>query len=403
MTAEHEAPHGAGSTGNAGSPGSAGGAANAGSAGGRGESGRHGDHEHREQHGEYGKHGDFGDSGEFGEYDGMDALMAAITGDPLPEEARRDPVFLAGHRAAEADVAVLRDRLAWLAEALTGDERGEPAERSVTRDAASRNAVTGDAAAGSAVTGDAAAGSAVTGDAAAGGAVAEGVVTGDEVAGGTAADDGVGAAPSARRSRSRTRPAGSVRPAASLRPSGSVRSSRAGRTRGSGRALRIALGSLAGAAAFSLALGVGWLVTNGGVGGENGGSAKSAADAAGKEVRTAVRPADPERELACSPLVVEGTVTRVQRREEDSSSRVTVTVSRSYRPTHGPAEVGFLVDGGMRPVPRTGQHVLVVVGRGERYASRWAVGDARVAAERAWITDALPGARNLACPSGEAP
>ncbi|MFI2757953.1 hypothetical protein ACH5A3_03610, partial [Streptomyces echinatus] len=133
MTAEHEAPHGAGSTGNAGSPGSAGGAANAGSAGGRGESGRHEDHEHREQHGEYGKHGDFGDSGEFGEYDGMDALMAAITGDPLPEEARRDPVFLAEHRAAEADVAVLRDRLAWLAEALTGDERGEPAERSVTR------------------------------------------------------------------------------------------------------------------------------------------------------------------------------------------------------------------------------------------------------------------------------
>ncbi|MER6568460.1 hypothetical protein ABT288_20370, partial [Streptomyces sp. NPDC001093] len=64
----------------------------------------------------------------------MDALMAAITGEPLPEEAHPDPGFLAGHRAAEADLAVLREQLTWLAEALTG-ERGDgavPAEAAVS-------------------------------------------------------------------------------------------------------------------------------------------------------------------------------------------------------------------------------------------------------------------------------
>ncbi|MEW2269798.1 hypothetical protein GTY41_19865 [Streptomyces sp. SID685] len=50
--------------------------------------------------------------------DGLDALMAAITGEPLPEEARRDPAFLAEHRAAQADLAALRAGLERLATAL---------------------------------------------------------------------------------------------------------------------------------------------------------------------------------------------------------------------------------------------------------------------------------------------
>ncbi|MGW2460290.1 hypothetical protein ACWC2M_14900 [Streptomyces sp. NPDC001761] len=306
-----------------------------------------------ERHGERGERRGSGAPRESGEYDGMDALMAAVTGDPLPEEARRDPAFLAAHRAAEADVAVLRDQLVRLAEALTGE------------------AGTGEAA--GAPTGEAG-----TGEAA------------------EAPRDPVPASPPARRTRGRTRPSAPTRPG------------RPGRPDGPRRALRIALGSLAGAAAFCLVLGFGWLVAQGGgPGGANdesgASSAKGNADATGQEAGAGGRPAYPERELACSRLVVEGTVARVERAGDVPGSRVTLTVIRSYRPAHGPAEVRFLLGAGARPAPRAGQHVLVRVGQDERYAGLWAVGERRVAAARAWITDALPGSRDLACPSGDGP
>ncbi|MET8766879.1 hypothetical protein [Streptomyces sp. NPDC004658] len=306
-------------------------------------------------HGEHGDPGDYGDYGDFGageqheqqedhgEYGGMDALMAAITGAPLPEEARRDPAFLAAHRAAEADVRVLRDQLARLAEALTGEETaGEETD-----------AVTGPA----------------------------GVP-----------EAGVPAVPPTRRPVGRTRPAG---PERQTRP-------RPGRPSGPRRALRIALGSLAGTAALSLVLGFGWLLVNAAGGADDNGGASAKSDAAGKseDAGTGVRPAEPERELACARTVVEGTVVRVEPQRGSRGSRVTVTVTRSYKPAHAPADVGFLLAADTRPAPRPGQHVLVGVGRGER-ASLWAVGDSRVAAERAWITDALPGSRGLACPSGD--
>lgn len=316
-------------------------------------------------HGEYAKHGEHGEGGEYG---GMDALMAAITGEPLPDEARRDPGFRAEHRAAEADLAVLRDQLALLAEVLTGEE--PPAGK------APGDAGPGEPAAGR--TGTAgrteAAGTAGTSSSQAGGAGSS-----------RAADAGGGreAVGAGRRSRSRTRPGGPGRPG------------------GRGRAVRAAFGALAGAAALSLVLGFGWLVTRGGLDDNGEASSKSAAGAVPEDTGSAVPPADPERELACSRLVVEGTVARVERRG-DSSRRITLTVTHAYRPASGPAEVGFLVGPDARPAPRVGQHVLVRIARGERYPSRWAVGDGRVAAERAWITEALPGSRNTACPSGDA-
>ncbi|MEU7408464.1 hypothetical protein AB0B40_03885 [Streptomyces sp. NPDC042638] len=425
-----------------------------------------------------------------GEYDGMDALMAAITDDPLPEEAHRDPAFLTEHRAAQADVAMLRARLTWLAEALTGEKREEQpgdaaaeapvageavgtgagdavAGRAGTLDADVGDAVaetlvageavgtgTGDADVGDAAVGTAAGGTAGgevavgpgDGDAVAGGAGAVGAAVGDageaaawgtvaeataggdaavgpgagdavagragaldadvgdaavgtaagktvggnaavgdavggSVAGGAAVGvggggtAGVGVAGAARRGRGRVRPVG-----------------RAGRSPRTG-ARRIVIGSLAGVVVVALSLGVGRLVTQGGV---DAGAASKSADGEGG------RAADPERELACARLAVEGTVARVERQEDPSGSRVTLTVSRTYKPAHGPAEVGVLLDAGTWPAPRTGQHVLVTVARGERYASLWAVGDARVAAERARITGALPGSRDLACPSGDA-
>lgn len=52
---------------------------------------------------------------------GRDPLSAVLGGEPLTDEERADPAFLAGHRAAVADVDLLRDQLALLADALTGD------------------------------------------------------------------------------------------------------------------------------------------------------------------------------------------------------------------------------------------------------------------------------------------
>jgi hypothetical protein len=56
-------------------------------------------------------------------YDGADALMAAITGEQPPAEARADTAFMAEHRKAEADVEMLRRQLGIIADALARDTR----------------------------------------------------------------------------------------------------------------------------------------------------------------------------------------------------------------------------------------------------------------------------------------
>ncbi|MFF4485058.1 hypothetical protein ACFY0F_00960 [Streptomyces sp. NPDC001544] len=66
-------------------------------------------------------------------YDGddeLDALMAVLADEPLPGEARADAAFMAGHRAATADVALLREQLGIIGDALAGPEpRPRPATR----------------------------------------------------------------------------------------------------------------------------------------------------------------------------------------------------------------------------------------------------------------------------------
>jgi hypothetical protein len=52
---------------------------------------------------------------------GADALLAAIMDEPLPEEVRDDAAVLAEHRSAVADVALLREQLTALGDALAGD------------------------------------------------------------------------------------------------------------------------------------------------------------------------------------------------------------------------------------------------------------------------------------------
>ncbi|NEA61287.1 hypothetical protein [Streptomyces sp. SID12488] len=69
------------------------------------------------------------------EYDGVDALMAALTDDPLPEEALTDADFMAEHWSAAADVALLREQLGLIGGALASQEqeRTEPASAAVRK------------------------------------------------------------------------------------------------------------------------------------------------------------------------------------------------------------------------------------------------------------------------------
>lgn len=57
------------------------------------------------------------------EHDGIDALMAAITDEPLSEEARGDAVFMAEHRSASADLTLLREQLGVIGHALAEPPR----------------------------------------------------------------------------------------------------------------------------------------------------------------------------------------------------------------------------------------------------------------------------------------
>ncbi|MFJ8936093.1 hypothetical protein ACIRL0_10300 [Streptomyces sp. NPDC102365] len=58
---------------------------------------------------------------------GIDALLVAITDEPLPAGARDDPRFMARHRSAVADVALLREQLRVIGDTLADD--GPPAAR----------------------------------------------------------------------------------------------------------------------------------------------------------------------------------------------------------------------------------------------------------------------------------
>ncbi|MGV9903928.1 hypothetical protein ACWDU8_15840 [Streptomyces sp. NPDC003388] len=285
---------------------------------------------------------------EDGEHGGMDALMAAITGTPLPPRAQRDPALLAEHRSAEADVAVLREQLVRLAEVLTGEPQ-QPAPGATAAD--------GPVGAGA-------------------GGGAEGV--GPEGASGPVP----GAAPAGVR--------GAGRPRSVRRPGGA---GRPGRPSGVRRGARVVLGSMAGVMAFGLVAVLGWAVvhSDGGMsaGSDKSADAKSRADG---PARAAGGPA-----LSCYRLLAEGTVTRVDRRTQAPRIRVVLTVTRSYRPAHGPSEVTFLLGDTASPAPRSGQHVLAGVGRGRQEASLWAVGDARVADERARLTGPAPESEPAPC------
>ncbi|MFG1672132.1 hypothetical protein [Streptomyces sp. Y7] len=232
---------------------------------------------------------------------GTDALMAAITGEPLSDAARADDAFLAEHAAAAADVALLREQLGIIGHALAEPPPPRPEPAPVRQPARARR-----------------------------------------------------------------------------------------------RILTVALGSLAVAAAASVLAGMGWLLTQAGSGVSSDAGASSADKALPSQQSGGAEFGSPLY-LACARLVAEGRATSVERVPGTASVRVTLDMTRYYRPDKGEREVTFVVDENLVPGLRKGDPVLIGVPQGEREPDFWAVGERDIAPERAWITASLPEARELGC------
>ncbi|MFK0280145.1 hypothetical protein ACIQVL_06675 [Streptomyces sp. NPDC090499] len=246
-----------------------------------------------------------GDPGDPGEPGGTDALFAVLADEPLTAEQRADPAFMAEHRAAGADVALLREHLGIIGDTLAAPPpRPEPRPRPVGR-----------------------------------------------------------------------------------RP----------RQHRSLRALGLA-GALAAAFAGAV-FGIGWLAANGGAGSlSSGASSDKAASAAGPAGQGGKEQAGGPGYLACARLVVEGTVTGVRQLADSGEERVTLRVTRAYKPAQTADEVEFLLDSGTDARIRTGVRLLVGITAGQQVPDRYAVGEQQIAAERSWIVRDLPASRTMTCP-----
>ncbi|MFJ8491076.1 hypothetical protein ACIRBZ_22390 [Streptomyces sp. NPDC094038] len=261
-------------------------------------------HDAHDAHDEYDEYD--GRAGRDGRADDFDALFAVLMDEPLTDGQRADAAFMAEHRAATADVALLRDQIGVIADTL-GEPRPQPQPQP----------------------------------------------------------------------QPRVRPAGRRRP---WQHPGV-------------RALGFA-GALAAAFA-SAVFGLGWLVSNGADSKSAGSSADSAA---GSTAGGAKESLDGARFLACARLVVEGTVTGVHEVPHTGRERVTLKVTRAYKPAKPAAEVDVLFEADADSRIRQGALVLVAVRAGQQVPDRYAVGETRIAAERSWIVRDLPESRTLTCP-----
>ncbi|MCD9872310.1 hypothetical protein [Streptomyces guryensis] len=236
-------------------------------------------------------------------YDGTDALMAAITGEELPEEARADAALAAEHRRATADVALLRQQLGIIGDALAEEPRPE-------------------------------------------------------------------------------------------RTPAPVRASRDRR-----RVRRFAFGSLAVATVAAVLSGVGWLVVQAGSGAGSmpGGSADSASK--GERNAEAGSAFSSPGYLACARLVAEGEVTGVEPVPGTAGQeRITVDVTRSYKPQKSTKELSVVIDeGALLKALHKGDHVLVAVPQHAATPDHVLVGEKSIARERAGLGRALKESAGIGC------
>ncbi|QIJ66534.1 hypothetical protein G7Z13_12075 [Streptomyces sp. JB150] len=167
------------------------------------------------------------------------------------------------------------------------------------------------------------------------------------------------------------------------------------------RTLRRVRNGLGLAAALAVFLGMGWLVVRAGQGVDD--AASGAADKGAGSAQKSLGPLGSPAYLACTRLLVEGTVTGVAPGPRGGEERVTVDVIRSYRPAGATGGEATFVTGdapafGAPRSLREGDHVLVAVPRRGEAADLWFVGEEDIAPQRRAIAEALPRARSTTCP-----
>ncbi|MEU9958986.1 hypothetical protein [Streptomyces sp. NPDC050982] len=281
------------------------------------------------------------------EYEGMDALMAALTDEPLPEDARDDAEFLAEHRSALADVALLREQLRIMGDTLAAGTPGTETPSTET-------------------------------------AVAEGGRPDPE------AEPSPASAP-------RRRP----KPLRTPKPLRKPKSLRAPKPAGPSqppwyrRYAGVAFGTLVVGAGTAMLGGMVWLGVQGGAS-DTGSSDSSAAkqeDGAGDSSLYS-----PEMHLACSKVLVEGTVRSITP-TDDGNVRVVLKVKRYYRPEQAavdhPTITVTLLDSAREDL-KVGTYTLIRVPVYPQDRQDWETGSG-VADARKDIVDALPGAQGMEC------
>ncbi|MFD0310231.1 hypothetical protein [Streptomyces sp. NPDC127119] len=285
-------------------------------------------------------------------YEGIDALLAALTDDPLPAGARDDPEFMAEHRSAVADVALLREQLRIMGDTLADG----------TPDAEATDAGTPDAG---------------------------------------AADPG--------RQGDGGRRAGPSRASAPLRPPRAPKKPKKGtgprQPRRARRWAGAAMGALVIAAGTALLGGLVWLgVQGGGAGGADSDASSKSGSAAGRQEDGGGDSSlfSPEMRLACAKVLVEGTVRNITP-AADGNVRVELEVKRYYRPERSVADhptITVTLPESARKDLKAGTYTLVrlPVYPQDRldWETGWGVGDARKE-----IVEALPGARGMECAGPE--
>ncbi|MFB7415097.1 hypothetical protein ACFC1L_10755 [Streptomyces sp. NPDC056210] len=167
------------------------------------------------------------------------------------------------------------------------------------------------------------------------------------------------------------------------------------------RPLAVAFGALAAACAATLLGGLVWLGADApGSGADN----KSAADQSGA-ADNGKRGADvtPEGFVACSRLIVEGTVVRVEPVPGAERDTITLTATRYYKPAEGPEKVTFRMDHDVDPRLKPGDRTLISIPKGEEYPDNWATKAEDRASLRDMVVNALPGSRALKCSKAPGP
>ncbi|MCF2130780.1 hypothetical protein L1I79_30785 [Strepomyces sp. STD 3.1] len=248
---------------------------------------------------------------------GHDALMAAITGEPLPPGA--DSETRGAYRSATADVALLREQLGIIGRTLSEPPAEQPAEP----------------------------------------------------APGPLPEPGISTvAPAPRRPRRRP--------------------------------LTLALGALAVACAGTVVTGLGWLVAQGGSGGTEDAAGKGVASNEQADSAGSGTAFGSPHYLACARLVAEGTVTRAEPLPGTGRHRVTLDVTRTYKPEPGGraerdgAPVTFELDDGTARLA-AGDRALIGIPLHGDTPDTVITGGPAIAAERAWITASLAESRTLTC------